>query len=602
MANISNIILSVAVFFAVVLYLTINQNNREKWVGIAFSIASLGGLIVYGYAYSQSPDASIVEVLRTVIDTGRMFAGMNNVALFTEAVGQGSPWLIFFWIIHFMAYYSMASVFVLVLGKSAIRKFRTWLLRINDVELIYGINESSIAYGRTVSRKKKVSVVFVDTDGMKWESDIREMGGLIYNDPSALHPDKKFIKKLGLRKGKGKLYVAALSENSDSNYDYAKELLNSLKECKVEPSQLGITMIGREELDGIKLLAHKEEYGYGSVKVFDRTELIARLLMQKYPLCNCVSFDDKGCAKEDMQIVLIGFGRLGQEILKKLVANGQFQNSKFSLKVYDPKYQEIDGFFRLRYGSLLENYDIEFLPYDGRSRQATEYIKGNIKKIKYIVTAVGDDVLGREIATNIQELICNRDNTLPIYQCTKDSVICYRYGEEREIWSLDNADILYGGKMDDLAKLINHYYHGEEGTPDSQWAQCDYFSRMSCRASADFLSSLFTRLGIDKNSTVSEEYLENLARTEHLRWIAFHLSMGFSRMSKEVLNERVERFKKDPSIRIAKDLSEKLHACLIPWDELDELSRFENGVTGKDVDYKQMDRDNILVMLKLLGK
>ena len=143
-----------------------NQDNRERWVGLSFSIASLGGLVIYGYSYSKSPDWGAVEVLKTIIDTGRMFAGTNNESVFTAIVGEGSPWLILFWLIHFMAYYSMASVFILVLGKSAIKKFRSWLLRINDVELIYGINESSLAYGRTVSEKERVSVVFVDTDSI----------------------------------------------------------------------------------------------------------------------------------------------------------------------------------------------------------------------------------------------------------------------------------------------------------------------------------------------------------------------------------------------------------------------------------------------------
>jgi hypothetical protein len=38
----------------------------------------------------------------------------------------------------------------------------------------------------------------------------------------------------------------------------------------------------------------------------------------------------------------------------------------------------------------------------------------------------------------------------------------------------------------------------------------------------------------------------------------------------------------------------------VTWDELDMLSEKENEVTGKSVDYKQMDRDNVKVVLKLL--
>lgn len=44
----------------------------------------------------------------------------------------------------------------------------------------------------------------------------------------------------------------------------------------------------------------------------------------------------------------------------------------------------------------------------------------------------------------------------------------------------------------------------------------------------------------------------------------------------------------------------RLHACIIPWDGLDALSERENAVTGGHVDYKAMDRDNVLALPALL--
>ena len=37
-----------------------------------------------------------------------------------------------------------------------------------------------------------------------------------------------------------------------------------------------------------------------------------------------------------------------------------------------------------------------------------------------------------------------------------------------------------------------------------------------------------------------------------------------------------------------------------PWDQLDALSQRENAVTGGQVDYKAMDRDNVLAMPDIL--
>ena len=53
-------------------------------------------------------------------------------------------------------------------------------------------------------------------------------------------------------------------------------------------------------------------------------------------------------------------------------------------------------------------------------------------------------------------------------------------------------------------------------------------------------------------------------------------------------------------ILLTKDGQAKLHACLIPWEELDELSARENELTGRNIDYKQMDVNNVLTLPKLL--
>ena len=51
-----------------------------------------------------------------------------------------------------------------------------------------------------------------------------------------------------------------------------------------------------------------------------------------------------------------------------------------------------------------------------------------------------------------------------------------------------------------------------------------------------------------------------------------------------------------------KDVEHKRHGCLVPWDDLDELSDFENSYTGKNVDYKQMDRENVKAVCKIISQ
>ena len=56
----------------------------------------------------------------------------------------------------------------------------------------------------------------------------------------------------------------------------------------------------------------------------------------------------------------------------------------------------------------------------------------------------------------------------------------------------------------------------------------------------------------------------------------------------------------DKAIRVLKDTKNKLHGCLVPWEELDELSEKESSFTGKKPDYKEMDRENVRIVHDIL--
>ena len=104
-----------------------------------------------------------------------------------------------------------------------------------------------------------------------------------------------------------------------------------------------------------------------------------------------------------------------------------------------------------------------------------------------------------------------------------------------------------------------------------------------------------------------DEKLRVLGETEHLRWCAFHYCMGYRTMPREIFDNKAEHYQECAakgipcSNRIAKDAEKRMHACLIPNEELDDLSRREKEATGRDVDYRQMDINNILIIPQILN-
>ena len=137
---------------------------------------------------------------------------------------------------------------------------------------------------------------------------------------------------------------------------------------------------------------------------------------------------------------------------------------------------------------------------------------------------------------------------------------------------------------------------------------------MSSRASADFMPAMLYAVGkteeevVENGLNLTPEQRQTLGMTEHLRWCAFHYVMGYRPMSAETFEKRAAEYLRQKQetgtsqVRITKNAAEREHACLIPWDELDELSRRENEITGKNLDYKEMDIQNVLAIEKLLRK
>ena len=165
---------------------------------------------------------------------------------------------------------------------------------------------------------------------------------------------------------------------------------------------------------------------------------------------------------------------------------------------------------------------------------------------------------------------------------------------------------------DRLAILLNSTYDNSERSDWEKWVACDSFSKMSSRASAEFLPAFIRISGSSKEAILNGEWnptpemQQVLGETEHLRWCAFHYAMGYTAMSTEQFETNAEtwaRLQKEGSsrkIKIAKDTQARRHACLIPWSDLDDLSDRENRLTNRGVDYKQLDINNVMALPYLL--
>ena len=626
-------LISTFLFAKLIVYISVHPQKRTLPLKIAFIVMFLGGTFIYcachyleiqQFLSGNNPrpapylewtkDSDYAWVLyvpyvieRAVIDVGMMFYGRSNASVFYNLNISRNPLIVFlFWLIHIIAFYTAASALLIRFGNELLRWIRIVSSKISDVDLIFGINSDSLVFGRNLADVKGNILIYVDDKGgEEFESAICDIGGLIYSDNDAVKATVSFLKSIRIKPHKTKFRLYALSNDYDRNLQYAQRMLESLKELGISPEQTELMLLGSEEWKGMKFQSSDSQYGYGTVASFDEFEMSARLLVHQYPPCKAIKFDDNGRATENFNALLIGFGQIGHEVLRKIIANGQFEGSDFHATIFDPNFESRTGFFNFQYPNMFANYNIDFEPQSGRSNKIFKFIQNNAANLKYIVVCLKNRDTARDIAVHIVDRLQTMGYHLSVYTCDSKSIRCYSQNtKECETYWLYDSELLYSGKFDQYAMELNHRYCGGKNRYED-WKQCAYFDRMSSRASVDYLIPLIS-LVKNNQSALTPEQRENLAKCEHLRWCAFHYIFGFDVMDKEEFTERIKAYLQEikefgkSKIKITKDKQALKHVCLVDWDELDEISRIENSLTGKNKNYKDSDRSNIDMVEELI--
>lgn len=609
---ISVILCTAAIFAAIMLNLAVRPTISRKLIGFAVGITAVGGLLVYGYGYACTVDSVPLAVIRATFAVCKIFVGGNALGDISDApLFQYTLTHIVFWLLHLMGLFGSTSAAITALGSKVLRQLRMWLIRNRDLAVIYSLTPKTLEFGRKLIEKQDLSLIYVDPDGdNNLSGAVDHMGSLLRSDADALNASPRFLRGLGLRPGNRKIWLYALASDMVADQQYAQHFLDSLKEMNISTEQSALTIRGPEDETDNRFQARGETYGYGSVISLSEPEMTARLLVRNYPPCNTLKFDAQGKALQNFHALIIGFGRVGQAVLRQLVMNGQFEGSNFHVSVFAPNYDQVMGRLCSECEELLNQYDIDFHAHDGRSRELYRYINQNAGSIRYIAVCTGNDLLNAEIAGELQPYLSRRGCRIPVYQCSP-SGIRYKVGADKVVkHSIYTPELLCSDQIDRMAMVLNQSYCGS-GTARENWLKCDYFSRMSSRASADFATALLHSAGVSVSDALEHwdpqgELLENLAKTEHLRWCAFHYAMGFRPMSREEFDARAGIYRTEVAktgssrVRIGKDLNQRIHACLIPWEDLDDLSARENAVTGKNLDYKEMDRNNVRAIPNVL--
>lgn len=600
--------------------------NIRNWVLIP--ITAVGGFCIYflGYMDEGSLHSLTALILRSFISTFHMFFLHSDLIEVSKHMHESVIYMTLFSIIHFLAFLITFMIVIQLFGKHLL----SWImLKRNTAEknyIFFGLNEESLELAKSLLKDKEQErqIVIFDKrikNKLDTASKSKILESVFQNREPLFEQVSKLdvlllnreftqentLKDIGVAKllNKGKAYLFFFSGNIDYNIQSA---LNAIDEIKNNPEFKAIVSIYvRANADYMINLFEKKSTENIEVHIINPAKLAAMELVINYPPVNYVDVDtQKAVARKDFTALIIGLGEVGHYALRLLTEHGQFVDTKFHATVIDKDMDSKQGEFEYRFPGM-KHYDIEYKKRLVNSNEYWELLDRKSETLDYIVISLGNTELNMRTAVSICRFMERKTNH-PIHIFVKvHNSADYDYmkvttekfqpikifGSNESIFT---EEIIVNEARATVAKKIHDYYNNQkDASKQVAWQDLSHIKKITNVSAAIHLQTKLAMAGVnvqeiklnscenDFLAQLGRERYDNLAKGEHLHWNATLFS-----------NEWDTWHPAPGEHLINKDERRKLHACLVDWDELEEVEKIF------DEPYRDYDYDSIRKIWKLI--
>ena len=519
-------------------------------------------------------------------------------------------------LLHLSAYFFFALFFFSIFGRRLINSSRRFLALRANKNIFWSDSHGGRLLAKDILNAKMwQQTVFVLSHNVKDETDkekalfekIDSMGGIV------LYRDFDTIRRYpqGLRH-------FFLTEDQDFNLKMALQIAK-LSQPKKEKIQIYL----RNEMPRIDYLFRNMKHV--ELHILNQSGIVARQFIEAYPLIDLVPDEqiNRLTVDFDFNVLILGFGWQGRELLNKTICDAQFKGSKFSVTVIDRDIDLKNGEYQLLFDECIREYNISFVENEEirniGSKTFYRWFKDNFQRFKRIIVALGDDKQNINFSLAMANIMIAAGETNPQKKLFANVAYADKYSYSEypvTMFGLLDAiytyDIIVAEILDKIAKAVNYIYwnYHDVDLKTIDWAKAEdnwsaisrnsnsTFNKNSSRAVAMNVKNIITltggRAGFDK-TIENPELLEILSENEHLRWNAFHFTEGITvwdEISDDNPNDaKLFRYPQEKVWLIK-------HACLVKYDELDRISDRINEIRVKlgtiekkgEEDYKKVDR------------
>jgi hypothetical protein len=608
--------------------------NRQRFYKIKKTVlvppVFICGFVLYFIAYNDIPGTQeqlFTIVFRSILSSVRMFFSFSDIADINTGMYNDASFMLALSITNLAALVISFIVILQLLGNKTLSWLKYRFKRPEECFIFFDVNDTSIALAKNIlnHRKKVVKevkrhakpfIVFLRNKS-EMAGDQVEASAVALSTLDKISADKLFdmnvisidrdysvqssLDDIGVRRllRIAKCHLFFLADDENLNIQMAvnikERMCNRKKRILFKKTVLHILYTSEQNE---KLFLRypskanvKDEYCHIGFNFFNQSELSAMHLIKEYPPVKYIGIDtDKAVATEDLSVLILGFGEIGQYSLRYLIEQGQFIGSTFHAVVVDRHMDHLLSQFMMRYPGLT-NYDIRYMNLSRDSREYFELVASQLAKTNYVVVAYGDDNVNIDAALELHEIMqkqtlpkpvpifvnVKRDEDEPLFvtgiYSTLDNI--YLFGMNHAIFSVNN---IIDETIVRRAKMVNDYYN-MKSKRNTNWERLPSIQKISNISSAMHLPTKLALIGLDEQTICDRKHFPdrehfetflgaerklNLAKTEHLRWMANYYVHGWQVWETDAIPSGT---KED------KDFKLERHACLVDWERLPEVSK-----------------------------
>ncbi len=630
-------------------------NETALFIGIVIVVNYSLHLVPYLYGVLELGEESniILGLIGCLGSTIELFVGELDVEVVAEFTDVFAHFSIAYTLGVVLALLTTISTIIEAFSTSVVNGFRlAKALSKESCDIVVGNSSKALHYAKTCN-----AVLLID-DGVDKES-VKEL----IEDGYAVLRKGFTAQLLGSRQFNTTTRYNVVCTEAEKALDYI-DIFISYKnaEANAKNVYLYVELEGEKSETIRREIIEKNEME-AFIDTFSISELLARTFIEEKPITKYLpgSYIEDSAIKNgtEINVFILGFGKLGQELYRQSVLNNQLVTFDGEYKVLPINYYLCDtnidtaewniSGLRETLSELneAEHFPLPELPFKTNvidrtpaSREVLTAIKVQVKKTNsytLIIIDADEDCRNIEIGAKLKTMLFGAENYHIFVRSeaayTEDDELVTYFGNSEDVF---NHDVIVNDSLSVMAKKLNEVYTAqyasaeERNRPDfaeyiqkkaeKDWNVLDYFTLYSNIYSAMNLRTKLNLLGLDyvkdgngantaligerhghKGEYAYNEYFTPSVRNaliaqEHARWNAYHLLSEYLPLDKNGITIKSGDGKK---VRFnVKNVAAKKHACLTTYNGLNDLSSYLAHKAGNGctaADYDYYIYDEMLI-------